>query len=382
MQLKEVFYYALFTVSVAAVTYTRADDPTSELSSSDTQTAKRISKREAAVFVIDNIPVQPATNSKPTRLYRRISRQRFPSNPSYGPSRGRHGPTKAKISNSRKQYKAKRSKSTPSSSFAKKHTSRYLSDSFWKNKSKRSSWMKKRRPSKKPVKPLPSKFGKPPQLKPSVLYPPLDQEPMGFAEPPADNRPKKYLKVPVDSYGAPLRENIDDPIIKENTEIFENYDVHETNTGPDYVNEQLQKDSNIEFTNNYESLANPYVDGKDPVAEEFSINGYLSGPSKHYEIPKKRRPNYTDIHKLMNRPWLKHVDEEDKVLVGGQYAEPPGRYVPIYASDVHVFDDRERYSVGDMDAESSATVSPYINYKNSNLAFSPQNLNDAFSIDK
>ncbi|KAJ2954629.1 hypothetical protein O0L34_g2923 [Tuta absoluta] len=207
---------------------------------------------------------------------------------------------------------------------------------------------------------------------------------MGFAEPPAEHRPAKHLDVPVDSYGAPLRAYINDAILKENTENFENYDIPGASTGPDYgsFNDQHQKDSNINFSNNYESLANPNVLGKYPVDEDFNMDNYV--PTKFNEMVNtiKKRPNYRDINKLMNTPWIKSIEEEDKVLVGGQYAEPPGRYVPMYHASDHMIDDRDRYSIGDMETESTATVSPYINYKNSNLAFSPQNLNDAFSIDK
>ncbi|XP_014354878.2 uncharacterized protein LOC106707939 [Papilio machaon] len=75
-------------------------------------------------------------------------------------------------------------------------------------------------------------------------------------------------------------------------------------------------------------------------------------------------------------------EAEDDVIVGGRYAEPPGRYYANYNSRREMTDGENFAPPGavDPDVASSATMSPYINYKHSNLAFSPQNLNDAFSI--
>ncbi|XP_013147530.1 PREDICTED: uncharacterized protein LOC106110309 [Papilio polytes] len=75
-------------------------------------------------------------------------------------------------------------------------------------------------------------------------------------------------------------------------------------------------------------------------------------------------------------------EADDDVIVGGRYAEPPGRYYANYNSRGMMVDDDNFAPPGavDPDVASSATMSPYVNYKHSNLAFSPQNLNDAFSI--
>ncbi|VVC99523.1 unnamed protein product [Leptidea sinapis] len=122
--------------------------------------------------------------------------------------------------------------------------------------------------------------------------------------------------------------------------------------------------------------------------EEDNIEEYYPSSYKYTE-----RQIDDDIYdEIKQKPY--HIDkktriveisteEPDEVLVGGQYAEPPGRIVHKFISNDAAYPDDDNTKPDDYidpDIAISATISPYVNYKNSNMAFSPQNLNDAFSI--
>lgn len=210
---------------------------------------------------------------------------------------------------------------------------------------------------------------------------------------------QNFGEPPLDSYGSPVNADAIDPYIPDpyspssysDSPTFENLDE---NFGQDYRPWQNFQEQN--YNNNIAySKKRPVFVKPDPydTDEDFDINPYshIQKYNKYNEnfdeepIERKRRPYYlSETIKLKSRRRKPAPEPDDEVLVGGRYAEPPARLVPKYqqSDSLHSDDDNFVPLKGfiDPDVAISATMSPYVNYKHSNVAFSPQNLNDAFSI--
>lgn len=197
----------------------------------------------------------------------------------------------------------------------------------------------------------------------------------GFGEPPADYgsdyqaSKQSYGEPPTDSYGAPLNSKVDE------------YDYNRQ-TYPVWANDE---EASFGFSNK-PPIIKPEQDDSfvKRIPQEFNDGTFRKRP-KDKNYYKKKKPQYfNDMYRLDKRKKV-HKDpepeQEDEIIVGGRYAEPPPRYVAKLR-------DEPRAPVIDTDEEfsplygfvSSKLASPYVNYKNSNMAFSPQNLNDAFSL--
>lgn len=206
-----------------------------------------------------------------------------------------------------------------------------------------------------------------------------------------------YGEPPVDSYGAPIQLQLHDLIsptshnIPNLAEINDKYNKNFALNLKTWRNYQQENDKRMAFSKKKPAFvelnpdANVYVTPlpKDEHAE-LHLNSYSDIYSYRNYKENNNKKYFRNNVKIMNRPWKGKLRNtfENEAIVGGQYAEPPARYVPTspnaIASNVHyevVAAENE-----DPDVVSSATNSPYVNYKHSNVAFSPQNLNDAFSI--
>ncbi|XP_026497466.2 uncharacterized protein LOC113401676 [Vanessa tameamea] len=378
MQITDAFCYLLFTITITS-SCVNGEDRTHEVS--DGKTERRLSKRDAAIF-IDNFPIEPIYKHRPKVIYRRISKQRYKSpKPKYGPPHNRYR------SKPRKPIKKYRGPVKP----------KYGPPSY------------KRRPAKlKYGPPKPNKFKTiygPPKKSPQNSY--FTQEPAGFGEPPTElmvdyqSVNQNFGEPPTDSYGSPLDSSIINPFVPENlpppsgfsdTSSSDNLD---NNFGQDFSSwHNFQSDQNFDNNVAY-SKKTPSFTGPqtfDLTDEDFNLNSY-SNIYKHSKdfadqdpFERKKKPLYKkEYFKIKTRrPKPTESDREDEVLVGGRYAEPPARIVPKHRVSYSAnFDDDDFMPFKgfiDPDIAISATMSPYVNYKHSNVAFSPQNLNDAFSI--
>ncbi|KAM3960791.1 LOW QUALITY PROTEIN: uncharacterized protein ACR2FA_005100 [Aphomia sociella] len=345
---------------------------------------KRVNKREATL-IIDDFHIEPTYKHKPKVIYRRVSRY-VPPKSKYGPPRTKYGPPKLR---------------KPAKKYRKPVSVKYGPSSY-KPRSPKPRYTPKR-PSTKPII-----YGVPkiPHYNP---YPP---EASGFGEPPSayanDYPPTKqtYGEPPVDSYGAPLKASINDQyptpqIYSENPSIVTNFETQDQNFGPDYLSWQsFQRDQSLDNHYAYSKKRPTYVrpDVESPNTEEdeeaelntysdiYTYNKNVKDPYSLYG--RKKKPQYlSDNGKVVKNPWKapkSRLQPDDEILVGGQYAEPPARYVPKFQPSAPMYNNEEDFappqSYADTEVAASAIISPYVNYKNSNMAFSPQNLNDAFSI--
>ncbi|XP_047994287.1 uncharacterized protein LOC125232339 [Leguminivora glycinivorella] len=250
--------------------------------------------------------------------------------------------------------------------------------------------------SQRPSKPRP----------PQPVYP---QEPVGFGEPPKElaqeyvQPPKQsYGEPPVDSYGNPLSNNIPSGLstFEYSNPNFSEFDQHQFQSLRSY-NQDAHIDTNNAYSKHHPVYAKPepeeYELAEPQKHTQFKFDSYADvykhspiNPIKEYQPVKqsiKHHEHHTnDFHNvkkykpLKGKPKANEYDNRDHVVVGGQYAEPPGRLVPNYH---HQDNPHYQGDEGDSYVESalisSTSISPYINYKHSNMAFSPQNLNDAFS---
>lgn len=337
---------------------------------------------------------------KPKVIYRRLSMARYRSpNRKYSGSKSKYGPPRPKS----RPHKAGRKPGKKARRTSKPKTT---SMRYGPPGPKHSTHSTLNRGS--PIKP---KYGVPkyrPNGRPGYghivkmpHYSFFKPDKSGFGEPPApnvleyQNHKQSYGEPPVDSYGAPLQHSIKDDFATSHS--FMDSSPH--NEIQDYNNQEQQwnhkyttnSDSNYAFTNKeptYSSNVAPTavdinIDTLDPVSieEQKKQENKISF--------RRRRPTYLADSKFVNRPWKpnKHNDFDDEIIVGGQYAEPPARFVPNIHQNSPMYDDDEDEDAfpavrgyRDTDNLVSANSSPYVNYKHSNMAFSPQNLNDAFSI--
>lgn len=355
----------------------RADDlQTENLGQEDRNKGRKISKRQASL-IIDSYPSDSGFEPKSKVIYRRVSR--YP--PPYRTTRPRHGPPKrTKTVKSRRPLKQKRSKYPPS-----RYNYKYGPPKSQKKRPPKS----KSRPRKPGyVKPVYS-ASKNRLPKPSAPYRP--PEPTGFAEPPSEyinhnpqnfNRPI-FSDPPVDSYGAPLTGPTANDYYNQGYPMDndEQSHVHNQDEFRTWNNDQHNAEPQFAFTKKRPAFVAPETiddDARTPPLEYHDINiNNFADTYKH----EKNRP--LRVQKHYNRHWIAQKPHKDHVIVGGQYAEPPGRYVPKYHDEHHSIEEETHFGpMHEFDAETSAsgTISSYVNYKNSNMAFSPQNLNDAFSI--
>jgi hypothetical protein len=232
-------------------------------------------------------------------------------------------------------------------------------------------------------------------------------EPAGFAEPPTDYEPNShkqgYGEPPVDSYGAPLRSKDSYPTAPSYADHFE---PNEFSDVSQYQSWQKYQHENFDNTHAHSKKRPLFIKPDElydarvnPDEDDFRINSYGNLNYHNYKEPqylhnRKKRPQYfADSNKKVNKYWKApkyrpdkvKVEAEDEMLVGGQYAEPPARYVPKFQPSAPMYNGEDDFApplnFGDSEgAASSPPISPYVNYKHSNMAFSPQNLNDAFSI--
>ncbi|CAG4954851.1 unnamed protein product [Parnassius apollo] len=338
---------------------------------SEEKLGKQVTKRHASV-IIKYIPVQPIFKHRPNVSYRRISNQKYRRpKPRYGITRTNYHSTKP----------------------SRKYLPKYGPPSYYKRPPKMRYGYKKT-PSYKPVY-APSKRN------PTYYVTP---EPLGFGEPPTDymldyHFPKvTYGEPPVNSYRNPIKSATSDAYLT--SHIFSDpIDLD----NQDFEGQALKSWQSYHL--NYLDLNYAASDKRpsfirkpeyeNPSDSDDDMNSY----SDIFEYEKRREMNThkknkklskpIDTTKVMDRPWkTKKTNEknlpEEQVVVGGRYAEPPARYVPKFHPNDPMASDDEDFAppegAVDPDVVSSATISPYVNYRNSNVAFSPQNLNDAFSI--
>ncbi|KAJ8709035.1 hypothetical protein PYW07_008861 [Mythimna separata] len=396
MQFADVLCYVFLTITVTA-SCSRAEEQSKEVE--DTEDGKRITKREATLIVDFNNNHMDKIFQKPKVIYRRISKSRYgppkakygSPKPKYGPPRPKHRPSKGTRKPGKKSRTGKPRTSSP----------KYGPPETFKTHHPYTN--KKRASKNKP------KYGVPkqrPNLRPSFghvvkmpHYSYFVPEKTSFGEPPAhlvehQSHKQSYGEPPVDSYGAPLKPSINDvyPSPHSFQESSPHEDLHDY-TKPDY-----------QWNHNYAGSDNSYAFTKEPKFTNFvtpnpkdseldSMDPVVG--SKHTMQDnikfffRKKRPFYFGDSKVVNKPWKanKHDEFDDEIIVGGQYAEPPARFMPKVRQHSPMYEDDEDEETlpalqGYVDVETaqSAHNSPYSNYKNSNMAFSPQNLNDAFSI--
>nr|XP_021187226.2 uncharacterized protein LOC110374029 [Helicoverpa armigera] len=392
MQFADVLCYIVLTITVTA-SCVRAEENKSEVE--EPQAVKKISKREATV-ILDNFPMDRIFQ-KPKVIYRRISKSR------YGPPKSKYGPPRPKI-------KPPKATKKPGKKGRKGKPKKGAIPKFGVHDYKAVNNLNKKRASK----PKP-KYGIPktkPNGRPSFghvvkmpHYSFFVPENGNFGEPPApyvrDQPSQKhgYIDPLVDSYGAPVKPNPINEVYSTPQSFQETsppYEAQEYNR-PDYQwsNNKFvqQSDTDYAFSKNRPAFAKQPV-FVTPHPKDYNDDTFDADAAEKHNVMqdnkfffRRKRPFYFADSKVVNRPWKpnKQNEFEDDIIVGGQYAEPPARFLaktqqsPMYDDD----EDEDTFSplhgYVDMDLPSSNN-SPYVNYKHSNLAFSPQNLNDAFSI--
>ncbi|XP_063536771.1 uncharacterized protein LOC134746309 [Cydia strobilella] len=371
MQLSDVLCFIFLTITVA-VTCIGAESTKQELV--EKRTGRR-AKREAIL-----ITGYPLNTFKTSNSNQRATKLRYwHKKPKRGSLKPMYGPPP----------------SPPNRLTVKKYKKKQLRSKYNKYSSKRNA--KPRYPSAKPY------YGRPPQRppkpQPQPYYP---QEPVGFGEPPKElaqeyvQPPKQsYGEPPVDSYGNPLTNNFPTGL-----STFE----RPSNNFADFDQQQFQslqsynQDANIDTSNAYSKhhpvYAKPEIEEYEHVEPqkytEFKFDSYADvykqHPIKEYQ-PTAQNSKHHDSQSvkkykpLKGKPKVNEYENHDHVIVGGQYAEPPGRLVPNYHHETPQYqrDEVAQDSYFESALISSTSISPYINYKHSNMAFSPQNLNDAFS---
>lgn len=352
---------------------------------------KKLNKREA--ILIDSFPIESSIVQTPKVVYRRMSRHRYvKSKPKRGAPRPKYGPPKV----SRRPVKKYRGKPVklkygpPSSSKLRPPKSHYGPS----------------KPSHGKRKPV---YG--PPKKPHYQSSYVPQEPAGFGEPPMeynDYQPiKTYGEPPLDSYGAPLKHNSGNNGYSANQGYsYDQPAATSFNKGQDYYGHNYQEggyqqwqkdqgfsqnDNNFAHSHKYVNKAKPFDETvfRDEPSEDYNNDEQTGSFSEFYKPNymkelKKKPQIFSEHGNYVNRPKkIPKIPHQDEVVVGGQYAEPPARYVPKFQPSAPMYSGDDSFTApkGFADSETAgSSVSSYVNYKNSNIAFSPQNLNDAFSI--
>ncbi|XP_032522615.2 adhesive plaque matrix protein-like [Danaus plexippus] len=361
-------YLLLATVFAASQVYTQGQ--THNLLEENLE--KRLSKREAAIF-IDNFPIIPISRQAPDVVYRKISKKRYRNpKPKYGPPSYKYRSTKP--SKSIKKYRRPvKSKYGPPS---------------YKKRPVRTNYG----PPKPTYKPV---YG-PPKKIPYSYY---AAEP-SFREAAQDFRPnyqhtkQSFGEPPIDSYVAPPNTAVEDSynqysLTNSNSRPLSGYggtgaSDHEYGSWQNYQSDQ-DFDNTFDYSKKHSVFVKPETFVKPDTEYDLTSYGDYAQNVKSVEqepiiFIKKKKPHINESEKP-GRP-QKQRSNSQEVIVGGKYAEPPARYVNrVQSASVYSDDDEfDSNEYIDPDVAVSATMSPYVNYKNSNMAFSPQNLNDAFSI--
>lgn len=372
-----------------------------EIQDSERRAKKHLSKRDSVV-IVDSYPLEFTDMKKPKVIYRRISKQRYRApKPKYGPPKPKYGVSKKQTA--KKSYK--------------KHKVKSVNPKFNPIPSKRPRLPKPRHQRPTAAKPN-SKYSIPKHASQHQGY---FSDPSGFGEPPhMQMAPKEfefkkpsqslYAEPPVDSYGAPLKiipsesPNPDEEYI-DATVSYSN--IHEHNAGVFNGNVGMSnyhrwqdfptnQDNNNAYSNKQHAalmVSKLLTDDETDAYEDLGISSY----SDIFKYNPKVPATIYDSHKIanneliqnsqkyLNKPWKvssSNNEGRDQIIVGGQYAEPPGRFMPKENPNQSMYFDEDQIFSGFVkpEAAASATMSPYVNYKHSNMAFSPQNLNDAFGI--
>lgn len=391
-------------MSVTA-TCAQTHQQTNEIQDIERKTTKHLSKRNSVV-IVDAYPLEFTDTKNPKVIYRRISKQRYRApKPKYSPPKPKYGIPK---------------KQTAKKTYIK-HKTKKVNPKFGQMPSKRPRLPKPRHP--RPIPPrsnsnnkyILNKYSTPKHTTQQQAYFP---DTTGFGEPPQiQMAPKEfefkkpllslYAEPPVDSYGAPLKtsesSNPDEEYIDATVSYSNN---HEHNGGllnddnGDVLNYHrwqdfpANRDNNHALSNKQQSILMMSTDD-DPtdLYEDLNLKSYSDifkyNPKNPGIIYDHRKIVNTELKQnsqvYLNKPWkvssLNNQDR-DQIIVGGQYAEPPGRFVPKENPNLSVYFDEDYLfsAFPKPETASSATMSSYVNYKHSNMAFSPQNLNDAFGI--
>ncbi|XP_022117203.2 uncharacterized protein LOC110994705 [Pieris rapae] len=361
MQLTDIFYVTLLVAVTASLAQEYEENR--EL----TKPKKHNIRKRETIVLYDNFPVEPLHKSKPSVVYRRISHQRYNSKPKYGPPRTKYRyvkPSRRPL----KKYKKTPQKYGPPTRKKRPYKPRYGPPKY----------------SQKPVYGPPKKYHQ-------VFS---SSEPVGFGEPPNDfyqeysNLKQSFAEPPPNFPGlskaaSNLYQLQDLSIMGLDTEQTFNLD----NKG--WTN-NFNLDTNLDFTNIQPIFKTPETQF-DVTLSDDDINAYVeyknrdlpTAEEEHNLYERRRQPYFIDdIISNKHKRVMKPKTEAEEIVVGGQYAEPPARIVHKSLSEDNPYEDDISSNIGyvDPDIAASATISPYVNYKNSNIAFSPQNLNDAFSI--
>lgn len=379
-----------------------ADKQTNEIKDIDRKTKKHLSKRDSVV-IVDTYPLEFTDVKKPKVIYRRISKQKYRApKPKYGPPKPKYSVTKKQTV--KKAYK--------------KHKVKKVNSKFGLAPHKRTRLPKPRHPRPTPPRPN-SKYSIPKHINQHQAY---FADTTGFGEPPlVQMAPKEfefkkpsqslYAEPPVDSYGSPLKvtpsesSNPDEEYIDATVSYSNNHEhsggmLNDVNGGlPKYHRWQdfpANQDNSYAHSNKHHSallVSKLLNDEESDLYEDLGINSYSdifkynpNNPASIYDNHKiANNELIQNSQKYLNKPWkVSGVSNEDhdQIIVGGQYAEPPGRFVPKDNPNPSIYFDEDQIFSGFVKPEtaSSATMSSYVNYKHSNMAFSPQNLNDAFGI--
>lgn len=379
----KIFFF-FFQITVTA---SYAVDESQDNEAEETKKTIRVNKRDA-IILMDNFPMDKIYQ-KPKLTHRRLSRisqHRYgPPVPSYGPPRAKYGLSKLP----RKPIKKYRGKIA---------SSKYRPQIYKRHSTK---------PKYGPPKHTKFSHGPPNRISHFPLHPPASA---GFAEPPS-NFDDYHVDTPIDSYGELVRTTLKDlyPTVK----VFKSKQNIKTDdfTVPDpkyqsWKNSKGQE--NIDIIRDYSKTHPVYMKPEEPelfvtpvapVDDEENLNSYSDiymqkekqkrkgqkeQKQQKEQKEKRRKPLHPANMKLMNWPLRpQNMDPDEEIIVGGQYAEPPARYIPKSQINRPSLADDEfapPHIYIDSEIPSSATNSPYVNYKSGNLAFTPQNLNDVFSI--
>ncbi|XP_045533667.1 uncharacterized protein LOC123720881 [Pieris brassicae] len=363
MQLTDIFYVTLLVVVTA--TFAQEYEENRELR----KTKKHNIRKRETIVLYDNFPVDPIYKSKPSVVYRRISHQRHNTKPNYGPPRTKYRyvkPSRRPL----KKYKKTPPKYGPPT--------------------------RKKRPYK--LRYGPPKYSQKPYFGATIKYHHMfsSSEPVGFGEPPNDfyqqysnlkqsfaEPPSEFPSLSKATYNVYQLQDFS-PMSLDTQQAF---DLDNKHWNPFQNN--LNLDTSLDFTNKQPTFQTRETqfdvpdDDMNAYVEYKNRDRPLTAEEEHNVYETRRQPYFIDdIISTKPKRIMKPKTEAEEVVVGGQYAEPPARIVHKSYSEDHPYEDDISADIGyvDPDVAASATISPYVNYKNSNLAFSPQNLNDAFSI--
>ncbi|CAH2054859.1 unnamed protein product, partial [Iphiclides podalirius] len=364
MRVYDACCYALLAITVTACVRAETQHE-QERGLMGRKSKGQLAKRDAAMHM-DRFQIQNLFKHRPKFIYKRVSNQRYrTTKPKYAVTR-----TKYTVKPSRKIMRRYRNSVNP----------KYGQPSHSKR---------------------PPKFRYAHQKAPSYksANSPLNRSPghyaaeqTGFGEPPLDQLEYHFSSHgEANAYAAPQKAREAAPSLPQmlSDPIEVDHDDYDEQVQKLWHPQDLSDDAN--FAPSYKRPA--YVKARRGHGGLPSDN-----PSAYMDFFNYDRPLKADLRKRKRKQKRKEamVDgsrtqgvraverPEPQIVVGGRYAEPPARYFPYFNRNVPMTQEGGDFALADEavdpDVTSSATISPYVNYKNGNVAFSPQNLNDAFSI--